>query len=152
MAQIPATSPLCLCYINHYNCHCGKYFDTHVTWFTVLMFMQILFLFFQFSVLFLMFVVRNLELFNVYCDLSQRQQVTMTEQWAAQHKEIHFSSMHPGWADTPGGQHVFVVYISCKEIYWLIQESCSLSHKDIVLGFIYSGAVIHARFSCENEE
>ncbi|XP_051566159.1 dehydrogenase/reductase SDR family member 12-like [Myxocyprinus asiaticus] len=32
---------------------------------------------------------------------NKRQQVIMTEQWAAQHKEIHFSSMHPGWADTP---------------------------------------------------
>lgn len=32
----------------------------------------------------------------------QRQQVILTERWASQHKEIHFSSMHPGWADTPG--------------------------------------------------
>lgn len=32
----------------------------------------------------------------------QRQQVILTEQWASRHKEIHFSSMHPGWADTPG--------------------------------------------------
>lgn len=32
---------------------------------------------------------------------NKRQQVEMTERWAAQHKEIHFSSMHPGWADTP---------------------------------------------------
>uniref|UniRef100_A0A9J8ATI6 Dehydrogenase/reductase (SDR family) member 12 n=1 Tax=Cyprinus carpio carpio TaxID=630221 RepID=A0A9J8ATI6_CYPCA len=32
---------------------------------------------------------------------NKRQQVIMTEQWAAQHKEVHFSSMHPGWADTP---------------------------------------------------
>ncbi|NP_001070025.1 dehydrogenase/reductase SDR family member 12 [Danio rerio] len=32
---------------------------------------------------------------------NKRQQVIMTEQWATQHKEIHFSSMHPGWADTP---------------------------------------------------
>lgn len=34
--------------------------------------------------------------------LWQRQQVILTERWASQHKEIHFSSMHPGWADTPG--------------------------------------------------
>ncbi|XP_060793208.1 dehydrogenase/reductase SDR family member 12 isoform X4 [Neoarius graeffei] len=33
-----------------------------------------------------------------------RQQVIMTEVWARQHKEIHFSSMHPGWADTPAVQ------------------------------------------------
>ncbi|XP_061089848.1 dehydrogenase/reductase SDR family member 12-like isoform X2 [Conger conger] len=32
---------------------------------------------------------------------NKRQQVILTERWAAQHKEIHFSSMHPGWADTP---------------------------------------------------
>ncbi|KAI5616370.1 dehydrogenase/reductase SDR family member 12 [Silurus asotus] len=32
---------------------------------------------------------------------NKRQQVIMTEVWARQHKEIHFSSMHPGWADTP---------------------------------------------------
>ncbi|KAJ8012982.1 hypothetical protein DPEC_G00048550 [Dallia pectoralis] len=32
---------------------------------------------------------------------NKRQQVILTERWATQHKEIHFSSMHPGWADTP---------------------------------------------------
>ncbi|KAG9333397.1 hypothetical protein JZ751_012709 [Albula glossodonta] len=32
---------------------------------------------------------------------NKRQQVILTERWAGQHKEIHFSSMHPGWADTP---------------------------------------------------
>ncbi|XP_041067359.1 dehydrogenase/reductase SDR family member 12 [Carcharodon carcharias] len=31
---------------------------------------------------------------------NKRQQVTMTEQWAKIHKNIHFSCMHPGWADT----------------------------------------------------
>lgn len=25
----------------------------------------------------------------------------MTEQLAAQHPNVHFSVMHPGWADTP---------------------------------------------------
>ncbi|XP_032423405.1 dehydrogenase/reductase SDR family member 12 [Xiphophorus hellerii] len=35
---------------------------------------------------------------------SKRQQVILTERWASQHKEIHFSSMHPGWADTPAVQ------------------------------------------------
>lgn len=25
----------------------------------------------------------------------------MTEEWAKQFPDIHFSSMHPGWADTP---------------------------------------------------
>ncbi|CAN0082868.1 unnamed protein product [Lampetra fluviatilis] len=32
---------------------------------------------------------------------NKRQQVAMTEQWAARHRGVHFSSMHPGWADTP---------------------------------------------------
>lgn len=35
---------------------------------------------------------------------NKRQQVIMTQRWAAQHKEVHFSSMHPGWADTPAVQ------------------------------------------------
>ncbi|KAM6985277.1 dehydrogenase/reductase SDR family member 12 [Aplochiton taeniatus] len=35
---------------------------------------------------------------------NKRQQVILTERWAAQHKEVHFSSMHPGWADTPAVQ------------------------------------------------
>lgn len=35
---------------------------------------------------------------------NKRQQVIVTERWAAQHKDIHFSSMHPGWADTPAVQ------------------------------------------------
>lgn len=42
----------------------------------------------------------------VVLSLWQRQQVILTERWASQHKEIHFSSMHPGWADTPGKQMV----------------------------------------------
>ncbi|XP_071519029.1 dehydrogenase/reductase SDR family member 12-like isoform X2 [Panulirus ornatus] len=32
---------------------------------------------------------------------NKRQQVVMTEQYAKQHPEVHFSCMHPGWADTP---------------------------------------------------
>ncbi|XP_034549572.1 dehydrogenase/reductase SDR family member 12 [Notolabrus celidotus] len=35
---------------------------------------------------------------------NKRQQVILTGMWATQHKEIHFSSMHPGWADTPAVQ------------------------------------------------
>ncbi|KAM4608599.1 dehydrogenase/reductase SDR family member 12 [Polymixia lowei] len=35
---------------------------------------------------------------------NKRQQVILTERWASQHKHIHFSSMHPGWADTPAVQ------------------------------------------------
>ncbi|KAL2097058.1 hypothetical protein ACEWY4_006265 [Coilia grayii] len=32
---------------------------------------------------------------------NKRQQVVMTEEWARAHPRIHFSAMHPGWADTP---------------------------------------------------
>jgi len=32
---------------------------------------------------------------------NKRQQVIMTEMWAAKHPEIFFAAMHPGWADTP---------------------------------------------------
>ncbi|XP_029580697.1 dehydrogenase/reductase SDR family member 12 [Salmo trutta] len=32
---------------------------------------------------------------------NKRQQVVLTEQWAKHHPTIHFSVMHPGWADTP---------------------------------------------------
>ncbi|KAG9328152.1 hypothetical protein JZ751_016203 [Albula glossodonta] len=32
---------------------------------------------------------------------NKRQQVVMTERWAKAHRNIHFSCMHPGWADTP---------------------------------------------------
>lgn len=35
---------------------------------------------------------------------NKRQQVILTEKWASKYKEIHFSSMHPGWADTPAVQ------------------------------------------------
>ncbi|KAG8452796.1 hypothetical protein GDO86_004548 [Hymenochirus boettgeri] len=32
---------------------------------------------------------------------NKRQQVILTEHWAKSHPKIHFSIMHPGWADTP---------------------------------------------------
>lgn len=35
---------------------------------------------------------------------NKRQQVIMTEQYAKKYPNIHFSSMHPGWADTPAVQ------------------------------------------------
>lgn len=36
--------------------------------------------------------------------LAKRAQVTLTERWAALHKDggVSFNSMHPGWCDTPG--------------------------------------------------
>ncbi|XP_061653252.1 dehydrogenase/reductase SDR family member 12-like isoform X2 [Phyllopteryx taeniolatus] len=32
---------------------------------------------------------------------NKRQQVVVTEQWAREYPDIHFSVMHPGWVDTP---------------------------------------------------
>jgi len=32
---------------------------------------------------------------------NKRQQIIMTEQYAVRYPNIHFSAMHPGWADTP---------------------------------------------------
>nr|CAB3237655.1 dehydrogenase/reductase SDR family member 12-like [Phallusia mammillata] len=32
---------------------------------------------------------------------NKRQQVILTEEWAKQESAVHFSCMHPGWADTP---------------------------------------------------
>ncbi|XP_049602682.1 dehydrogenase/reductase SDR family member 12 isoform X1 [Syngnathus scovelli] len=32
---------------------------------------------------------------------NKRQQVVLTEQWAREYPDIHFSVMHPGWVDTP---------------------------------------------------
>ncbi|KAM3935023.1 dehydrogenase/reductase SDR family member 12 isoform 2-T2 [Leptodactylus fuscus] len=32
---------------------------------------------------------------------NKRQQVILTEHWAKEHPKVHFSVMHPGWADTP---------------------------------------------------
>lgn len=34
--------------------------------------------------------------------MAKRAQVTLTERWAALHKNICINSMHPGWCDTPG--------------------------------------------------
>ena len=31
----------------------------------------------------------------------KRQQVAITEEWSKMHLNIHFSTTHPGWADTP---------------------------------------------------
>jgi len=32
---------------------------------------------------------------------NKRQQVILNEEWAKMHSGVHFSCMHPGWADTP---------------------------------------------------
>ncbi|XP_064360954.1 dehydrogenase/reductase SDR family member 12 isoform X5 [Dromaius novaehollandiae] len=42
-----------------------------------------------------------LPLLEKEADPRVRQQVVLTEQWAKAHRNIHFSVMHPGWADTP---------------------------------------------------
>ncbi|XP_032534985.1 dehydrogenase/reductase SDR family member 12 isoform X4 [Chiroxiphia lanceolata] len=42
-----------------------------------------------------------LPLLGKEADARVRQQVVLTERWAKAHRNIHFSVMHPGWADTP---------------------------------------------------
>ena len=32
---------------------------------------------------------------------NKRQQIVMTEKWAKKYPQVQFTSMHPGWADTP---------------------------------------------------
>ena len=36
--------------------------------------------------------------------IAKRAQVTLNEIWATKERSVHFDSMHPGWADTPGVQ------------------------------------------------
>ncbi len=36
--------------------------------------------------------------------IAKRAQVTLNEIWATKERAVHFDSMHPGWADTPGVQ------------------------------------------------
>ena len=52
-----------------------------------------------------------------FCYL-QRQQVVMTRKWAEKYPNIHFSSMHPGWADTPGNcDMIFPNICGCGFVY-----------------------------------
>ncbi|NXK93101.1 DHR12 reductase, partial [Formicarius rufipectus] len=48
---------------------------------------------------------------------NKRQQVVVTEQWLKAHKNIHFSIMHPGWADTPA------VRLSMPDFYEKMKNS-----------------------------
>ena len=32
---------------------------------------------------------------------NKRQQIVMTEKWAKKYPAVQFTTMHPGWADTP---------------------------------------------------
>jgi NAD(P)-dependent dehydrogenase (short-subunit alcohol dehydrogenase family) len=36
--------------------------------------------------------------------IAKRAQVTLNEMWSTKERSVHFDSMHPGWADTPGVQ------------------------------------------------
>ena len=36
----------------------------------------------------------------------------MTRKWAEKYPSIHFSSMHPGWADTPGNFDIIIILFS----------------------------------------
>ena len=48
--------------------------------------------------------------------LNKRQQLVIMRQWSKQYNSIHFSSMHPGWADTPA------VRTSMPKFYWLMRH------------------------------
>lgn len=39
---------------------------------------------------------------------NKRQQVIMTEQFAKEYPNMHFSTMHPGWSDTPGNKNSLI--------------------------------------------
>ena len=47
---------------------------------------------------------------------NKRQQLVMMRQWSKLYSSIHFSTMHPGWADTP------VVQTSLPKFYWLMRN------------------------------
>ncbi|XP_006637642.2 DHRS-12_like_SDR_c-like domain-containing protein [Lepisosteus oculatus] len=71
---------------------------------------------------------------------NKRQQVVMTEEWAKVHSNIHFSVMHPGWADTPAVQSAMPdFYRSMKDklrtadqgadtVVWLAVSEAALAH------------------------
>ncbi|KAJ8359101.1 hypothetical protein SKAU_G00156260 [Synaphobranchus kaupii] len=52
---------------------------------------------------------------NMVYAQNKRQQVVMTEKWAKAHSSVHFSSTHPGWADTPA------VAMAMPQFYRLMQ-------------------------------
>ena len=58
--------------------------------------------------------VRNFDATAAYAQ-QKRQQVIMTEMYAQKYPDIKFSSMHPGWADTPG--EIFKHYFDSSVIY-----------------------------------
>lgn len=55
----------------------------------------------------------------------QRQQVVMTRKWAEKYPNIHFSSMHPGWADTPGD--CGMIFSLNQSVIYKIQEMALVS-------------------------
>ena len=48
--------------------------------------------------------------------LNKRQQLVMMRQWSKQYTAVHFSSMHPGWADTPA------MVNSMPTFHWLMRN------------------------------
>ncbi|XP_052214511.1 dehydrogenase/reductase SDR family member 12-like isoform X3 [Dreissena polymorpha] len=72
---------------------------------------------------------------------NKRQQIVMTEQYAKKFPDIHFSSMHPGWADTPAVQtsmpgfyekmktRLRTVEEGADTIVWLAASPAGKTHK-----------------------
>ena len=72
---------------------------------------------------------------------NKRQQVVMTEHYARQYPEIHFSVTHPGWADTPAVRSSMPDFYNkmknrlrtadqgADTAVWLALSSAALKHK-----------------------
>ena len=71
---------------------------------------------------------------------AKRALVSVTEHWAQQHPEIFFSSMHPGWAATPGVEKSLPAFnqrmrrwlrdarMGADTMVWLASSEAPLSH------------------------
>lgn len=71
---------------------------------------------------------------------NKRQQVVMTAEYAKQYPKVHFSSMHPGWADTPAVRSAMPSFYEkmktrlrsadegADTVVWLAMSDAALSH------------------------
>lgn len=71
---------------------------------------------------------------------NKRQQVVMTAEYAKQYPKVHFSSMHPGWADTPAVRSAMPSFYEkmktrlrsadegADTVVWLALSDAALSH------------------------
>jgi len=71
---------------------------------------------------------------------NKRQQVEMTEEWSKKFPKIHFSVMHPGWADTPA------VRSAMPDFYAKFKDKLRTAEQgaDTVVWLAVSGAAIQS--------